>query len=469
MSNIPDIKSLVARILNDPEEIRLIDEGLSREILEYVYDGDLRGMNKVTESTFREWKKILSEKESRVLSSVANQNEYPGKQYSIRTSKPMFDLVETVGQQAEIKVIGVGGGGGNAVDHMLEDRFDGVEFINVNTDVQTLSRSRANVLLQIGGSLTKGLGAGSNPDVGRQAAMEDRDRIADALSGADMVFITAGMGGGTGTGAAPVVAQVAREQGALAVAVVTKPFPFEGAKRMHIAEHGIRELSEYVDSLIVIPNERVLEVMGKQATLLEAFARVNDVLMNAVQGISELITRPGLINVDFADVRTVMSEMGMAMMGSATASGVDRAVDAARNAVSSPLLEDSSIAGARGLLVNVTAGLDMAIGEFEEVGNVVREFASDDATVVIGTALDPEMKGDLRVTMVATGIGKTLHEEQSRTEEGLGRVRRAPVKAVNHEDFDVPAVIRHRRRESGDPSPIADDLDIPAFLRKLAD
>jgi len=383
--------------------------------------------------------------------------------------RPMFELVDTVGQQAQIKVIGVGGGGGNAVDHMLDATIEGVEFVSTNTDVQTLNRSKANVLLQIGGNLTKGLGAGSSPDVGRQAAMEDRDRIAEALAGADMVFITAGMGGGTGTGAAPIVAQVAREQGALAVAVVTKPFPFEGNKRIRVAENGIKELSEHVDSLITIPNERVLEVMGKQATLLEAFARANEVLLNAVQGISELITRPGLINVDFADVRTVMSEMGMAMMGSATASGVERAIDAARHAVSSPLLEDTNIAGARGLLVNVTAGMDMAIGEFEEVGNVVREFASDEATVVIGTVLDPDMKGDLRVTMVATGIGAHAEKRQEQPEK---MVQPLP-KAVNYEDYDRPTVIRHRQ-ETGDVPGARDEkgmeyLDIPAFLRKQAD
>ncbi|MBS1269124.1 MAG: Cell division protein FtsZ [Gammaproteobacteria bacterium] len=384
-------------------------------------------------------------------------------------NRPIFELVDTMGQQAQIKVIGVGGGGGNAVDHMLEAQIEGVEFIGSNTDVQTLNRSKANVLLQIGNNLTKGLGAGSSPDVGRQAAMEDRDRIGEALAGADMVFITAGMGGGTGTGAAPVVAQVAREQGALAVAVVTRPFPFEGNKRMRVADNGIRELSEHVDSLITIPNERVLEVMGKQATLLDAFARANEVLLNAVQGISELITRPGLINVDFADVRTVMSEMGIAMMGSATASGVDRAVEAARNAVFSPLLEDTNIAGAKGLLVNVTAGMDMAIGEFEEVGNVVREFTSDDATLVIGTVLDPEMKDDLRVTMVATGI---VGETEKRQEQPRRVVQSMP-KAVNYEEFDAPTVIRHRRESEDMPSPSDDKgleyLDIPAFLRKQAD
>lgn len=472
MSNIPDIESLVARILNDPDEIRLIDDGLSCEILKYIYDCDLSDAGKTTEDTLRQWKEILSEQESKVLTSIGGEKEHSGKQYSTRAPSHLFDLVETVGRQAEIKVVGVGGGGNNAIDYMVEGSFDGVEFISVNTDLQTLSRSGANVLLQIGGSLTKGLGAGADPDVGRQAATEDRERIADALSGADMVFITAGMGGGTGTGAAPVVAQVAREQGALAVAVVTKPFPFEGVKRMRVAEQGICQLSEYVDSLIVIPNARVLEVMGKQASLMEAFARANEVLLNAVQGISELITRPGLINVDFADVRTVMLEMGMAVMGSATASGADRAADAARSAVSSPLLEDTSIAGARALLVNVTAGMDMAIGEFEEVGNVVREFTSDEATVVIGTALDPEMKGEIRVTMVATGIG-SHHGDEIEPGEGDSRPPRSVESVpedVDYVDHDHPTVIR-RRRESKEIPAIADekgldDVKIPGFLRQ---
>lgn len=397
-----------------------------------------------------------------IKSLNVSDKETPGEQYLTRAPSHNFDLLETFDQQAEIKVIGVGGGGGNAIDYMVEGSFEGVEFISANTDLQTLSRSGANVLLQIGGSLTKGLGAGANPDVGRRAAIEDSDQIADALSGADMVFITAGMGGGTGTGAAPVVARVAREQGALAVAVVTKPFPFEGARRMRIAEQGIRELSEHVDSLIVIPNARVLEVMGKQASLMEAFVRANEVLLNAVQGISELITRPGLINVDFADVRTVMSKMGMAVMGSATASGAGRAEDAARSAVSSPLLEDTSISGARGLLVNVTAGMDMAIGEFEDVGNVVREFASDEATVVIGTALDPEMKGNIRVTMVATGI-RSRDDEDIESEEPVPDV-------ASCDDFERPTVIRRRRQSEEFISPTdetrLDDPDIPAFLRK---
>jgi cell division protein FtsZ len=379
----------------------------------------------------------------------------------------MFELVDTVDQQAVIKVVGIGGGGGNAVDHMVSSSIEGVEFINANTDVQALNRTNADTILQLGGNLTKGLGAGANPDIGRQAAMEDRDRIAETLQGADMVFITAGMGGGTGTGAAPIVAQIAREQGALTVAVITKPFPFEGGKRMSIAATGIEELSEYVDSLITIPNERVLDVMGKQATLLEAFAQANEVLRNAVQGISELITRPGLINVDFADVRTVMAEMGMAMMGSATASGLERATEAARSAVSSPLLEDTHIAGARGILINVTAGMDMSIGEFEEVGNVVREFAADDATVVIGTVLEPEMQGDLRVTMVATGIGEAnavVHPY---------KVVHSVQRAVNYEDYEAPTVIRNRREDRDIPAmpdeKNMDYLDIPAFLRRQAD
>ncbi len=379
----------------------------------------------------------------------------------------MFELLDTVGQQAVIKVVGVGGGGGNAVDHMVAANIEGVDFVNANTDAQMLTRSSAHTILQLGANLTKGLGAGANPDVGRQAAMEDRDRIAEALEGADMVFITAGMGGGTGTGAAPVVAQIAREKGALTVAVVTKPFPFEGGKRMSIAEQGMRELGEHVDSLITIPNEKVLEVMGKQASLLEAFAKANEVLLNAVQGISELITRPGLINVDFADVRTVMSEMGMAMMGSASATGVDRATTAAHAAISSPLLEDIHIAGARGILVNVTAGMDMAIGEFEDVGNTVREFASDDATVVIGTVLDPELQGELRVTMVATGIG------EPKPQANPYKVVHSVQKAVNYDDFDAPTVIRNRRSDTDAPI-IPDDkgmdyLDIPAFLRRQAD
>jgi cell division protein FtsZ len=400
----------------------------------------------------------------------------------------MFELLDNVAQQAVIKVIGVGGGGGNAVDHMVATEFDGVEFVNANTDAQALNGSAAPTKLQIGANLTKGLGAGANPEVGRQAAMEDRDRISEVIEQADMVFITAGMGGGTGTGAAPIVAQIAREKGALTVAVITKPFPFEGDKRMGIANEGIAELSEYVDSLITIPNARVLEVMGKQATLLEAFAKANEVLLNAVQGISELITRPGLINVDFADVRTVMSEMGMAMMGSASASGVDRATEAARAAISSPLLEDTDIAGARGILINVTAGTDMAIGEFEEVGTAVREFASDDATLVIGTVLDPEMKGELRVTMVATGIEGVASDSPVRPVQAVPAPQEYPKVVANPlqpkraangdvDDFfddSQPAVIHRTRERPTDLPSLTDEqgidhLEIPTFLRKQAD
>ena len=317
----------------------------------------------------------------------------------------MFELLDSCGQSAVIKVIGVGGGGGNAVQHMVEASIEGVDFVCANTDAQALQGMSARTTLQIGSDITKGLGAGANPDVGRQAAHEDRERIAEVIEGADMLFITAGMGGGTGTGAAPVVAHVAKELGILTVAVVTKPFTFEGSRRLHVAHNGIKELSQYVDSLITIPNEKLQAVLGKQISLLDAFKSANDVLLGAVQGIAELITRPGLINVDFADVRTVMSEMGMAMMGSGTSKGEDRAREAAEAAVASPLLEDIDLMGANGILVNVTAGLDLGIGEFEEVGNTVKEFASENATVVVGTVIDPDMRDELRVTVVATGLG----------------------------------------------------------------
>jgi cell division protein FtsZ len=377
----------------------------------------------------------------------------------------MFELMDTYGQQAVIKVIGVGGGGGNAVDHMVAANIDGVEFIGANTDAQALKKAKSKTILQLGTNLTKGLGCGANPAVGRQAAVEDRERIAEALTGADMVFITAGMGGGTGTGAAPVVAQVAKDMGILTVAVVTKPFPMEGKKRMAVADQGIRELSEYVDSIITIPNEKLLMVLGKDATLLDAFGKANEVLQNAVQGIAELITKPGLINVDFADVRTVMSEMGMAMMGSATARGQNRAREAALAAVSSPLLEDINISGARGLLVNVTGGMDMSIGEFEEVGNTVREFASDDATVVIGTVIEPEKREEIRVTIVATGLGQEKRKQPYKVvKTGTG--------TTDYEQLDTPTVIRNRRADrkvaaGGDGG--LEYLDIPAFLRKQAD
>ena len=379
----------------------------------------------------------------------------------------MFELMETGGQQAVIKVLGIGGGGGNAVDHMLTAHLEGVEFVNANTDAQALRRSGVSKMLQLGENLTKGLGAGANPDVGRQAAIEDRDKLAEVLDDVDLLFITAGMGGGTGTGAAPVIAQLAKEKGVLTVAVVTRPFKFEGQKRCDTAQQGINELAEIVDSLIVIPNDRILEVLGGSATLLEAFAEANEVLLNAVQGISELITRPGLINVDFADVRTVMSEMGVAMMGSAIATGEARAVDAVQAAVSSPLLEDVNVHGARGLLVNVSAGPDMALEEFAQIGETVSQFAAADATVVIGTVLDPTLEGAVRVTLVATGIRRGLRE----VEVIEGGRKEAMVKTI---DYDTPTVIRRGPRAvaTGGMVNAAEDseyLDIPAFLRRQAD
>jgi cell division protein FtsZ len=323
----------------------------------------------------------------------------------IKRGNTMFELIDNVHESAVIKVVGVGGGGGNAVKHMIENDVTGVDFICANTDAQALSDVDSKTVLQLGGEITKGLGAGANPEIGRAAAMEDRDRIADALRGADMVFITAGMGGGTGTGGAPVVAEVARELGILTVAVVTRPFPFEGKKRLKIAREGVAELQQHVDSLITIPNEKLLEVLGKNTSLLDAFKEANDVLLGAVQGIADLIIRPGMINVDFADVRTVMSEMGMAMMGTGSATGEDRAREAAEKAINSPLLDDIDLQGARGILVNITAGLDLSLGEFSEVGDTIEEFASEEATVVVGTVIDVEMTEELKVTVVATGLG----------------------------------------------------------------
>ena len=380
----------------------------------------------------------------------------------------MFELMDAHSQSAVIKVIGVGGGGGNAVAHMVDAGIEGVDFICANTDSQALKDSRVRTSLQIGCNITKGLGAGANPDIGRQAAMEDRDRIHEAIEGADMLFITAGMGGGTGTGAAPIVAQVAKELGILTVAVVTKPFLMEGNKRMLIADHGITELGKSVDSLITIPNEKLLTVLGGETTLLDAFRAANQVLQGAVQGIAELITRPGLINVDFADVKTVMAEMGMAMMGSGSSSGEDRAREAAEAAVSSPLLEDINLAGANGILVNVTAGMDLSIGEFQEVGNTVKEFASDDATVVIGTVIDPDMTDRIRVTVVATGLGQSM----ANAESPMRIVRRQVAQAEpNYHGLDKPTVQRKRAVGDGlDAAGLQEDLlDIPAFLRRQAD
>jgi cell division protein FtsZ len=384
----------------------------------------------------------------------------------------MFELMDGYSQTAVIKVLGIGGGGGNAVAHMVRTGIEGVDFICANTDAQALKGAKVKTGLQIGCNITKGLGAGANPEVGRQAAMEDRDRIQEVIEGADMLFITAGLGGGTGTGAAPVVAQLAKEMGILTVAVVTKPFGMEGPKRMRVAEQGIAELGRFVDSLITIPNEKLLSVLGPTTTLLDAFRSANEVLQGAVQGIAELITRPGLINVDFADVRTVMSEMGMAMMGSGVASGQDRARIAAEAAVSSPLLEDINLAGANGVLVNVTAGPDLSIGEFQEVGDTVKQFASDDATVVIGTVIDPEMNDEIRVTVVATGLGQAV----GMTERPMKVVRRAPPpppkgREPNYTELEKPAVSRKRAVGDGmtGNDSLEDLLDIPAFLRRQAD
>jgi len=390
----------------------------------------------------------------------------------------MFELMDSHSEEAVIKVIGVGGGGGNAIEHMVAQNIEGVEFIAINTDAQVLRSSSANVTLQIGSGVTKGLGAGANPNIGRQAAEEDRETIRQALEGADMVFITAGMGGGTGTGAAPEVAKVAKELGVLTVAVVTKPFPFEGRKRTDFAEQGIEELSKYVDSLITIPNEKLLKVMGKGTPLLQAFSAANDILSGAVQGIAELITRPGLINVDFADVRTVMSEMGTAMMGHGSASGEDRAEEASESAIACPLLEDIDLSGARGILVNITAGPDFSIDEFETVGNAVKAFASENATVVVGTVIDMEMTDELRVTVVATGIGAEKKPDISlvsnRANKVIADAHEFKLQAngsnvmpsANAMPESAKAVTSEEKAEQGND---LEYLDIPAFLRKQAD
>ena len=388
----------------------------------------------------------------------------------------MFELIENVPSNAVIKVIGVGGGGGNAVKHMISNNIEGVDFICANTDAQALSDIRSKTVLQLGGDITKGLGAGANPQIGRAAAMEDRDRIADALRGADMVFITAGMGGGTGTGGAPVVAEIAREMGILTVAVVTRPFPFEGKKRLQVATEGLAELQQYVDSLITIPNEKLLEVLGKNTSLLDAFKEANDVLLGAVQGIADLIIRPGMINVDFADVRTVMSEMGMAMMGTGSARGENRAREAAEKAINSPLLDDINLEGARGILVNITAGLDLSLGEFSEVGDTIEEFASEDATVVVGTVIDASMGDELRVTVVATGLGAEIAKVPLQVVESASRVASTDIDLEpDYAQFERPTAMRKSRRAADAGQAMTLDaggekyFDIPAFLRRQAD
>ncbi len=383
----------------------------------------------------------------------------------------MFEFIDSVPSSAEIKVVGIGGGGGNALNHMLANNVEGVEFICANTDAQALKSIDARTILQLGSQITKGLGAGANPELGRQAAMEDRDRISEVLEGADMVFITAGMGGGTGTGAAPVFAQVAKELGILTVAVVTKPFAFEGRKRMKLAESGIAELAEHVDSLITIPNEKLISVLDEKTSLLDAFGAANDVLLGAVQGIADLIIRPGMINVDFADVRTVMSEMGMAMMGSGSATGDNRAREAAEAAACSPLLEDVDVQGARGILVNITAGPNLSLSEFTQVGEIIEDFASDNATVVIGTVIDPSLEDELKVTVVATGLGsaetKPIVTTVAPSDANLNA-------AVDYKDLDRPTIMRKQATEKRVNSEVdskdknMDYLDIPTFLRKQA-
>ena len=388
----------------------------------------------------------------------------------------MFVLADTENQGAVIKVVGVGGGGGNAVTHMVGSGIEGVDFVCINTDAQALKHSKVKTSLQIGSNITKGLGAGADPEVGRQAAMEDRDRIVELVEGSDMIFITAGMGGGTGTGAAPVVAQVAKELGILTVAVVTKPFEMEGNKRLSLADQGIGELGKYVDSLITIPNQKLLTVLGGDTTLLDAFKSANQVLQGAVQGIAELITRPGLINVDFADVRTVMAETGMAMMGSGAATGENRARAAAEAAISSPLLEDVNLSGAHGLLINVTAGMDLRTSEFHVVGDTIKQYASEDATVVVGYVIDPEMTDQIRVTVVATGIGRpmaarglTPGAQPTVQVVAGGRAARRPLE--NYADLEIPTHMRRRRAVGDDVRMDSDEsyLDIPAFLRRQAD
>ncbi|GLX87791.1 MULTISPECIES: cell division protein FtsZ [Pseudomonas] len=405
----------------------------------------------------------------------------------------MFELVDNIPQSPVIKVIGVGGGGGNAVNHMVKSNIEGVEFICANTDAQALKSIGARTILQLGTGVTKGLGAGANPEVGRQAALEDRERIAEVLQGTNMVFITTGMGGGTGTGAAPIIAEVAKEMGILTVAVVTRPFPFEGRKRMQIADEGIRLLSESVDSLITIPNEKLLTILGKDASLLSAFAKADDVLAGAVRGISDIIKRPGMINVDFADVRTVMSEMGMAMMGTGCASGPNRAREATEAAIRNPLLEDVNLEGARGILVNITAGPDLSLGEYSDVGSIIEAFASEHAMVKVGTVIDPDMRDELHVTVVATGLGAKIEKpvkvidntvqssysassaQAAAARQDVRQETRQELPTVNYRDLDRPTVMRNQAQQGAttaaklNPQDDLDYLDIPAFLRRQAD
>uniref|UniRef100_A0A5K0WJY8 Cell division protein FtsZ n=1 Tax=Nymphaea colorata TaxID=210225 RepID=A0A5K0WJY8_9MAGN len=385
----------------------------------------------------------------------------------------MFEPVE-LSKNAVIKVVGVGGGGGNAVEHMVRERIEGVEFFAINTDAQALRKIEVGQTIQIGNNITKGLGAGANPEIGRNSAEEDKELLKSALDGSDMVFIAAGMGGGTGTGAAPVVAEIAKELGILTVAVVTKPFNFEGKKRMIVADQGVVELSKHVDSLITIPNDKLLKVLSRGISLLDAFGAANNVLKGAVQGIAELITRPGLMNVDFADVRTVMVEMGYAMMGTGISSGENRAEEAAEIAISSPLLEDIDLSGARGVLVNITAGFDLKLDEFETVGNTIRSFASDNATVVIGTSLDPDMNDTLRVTVVATGIGMEKYSDinnqtKNKSSKEILMDYRYQYLNVSPTKIDTKSGTKEIKDTEKKQRKEPEYLDIPAFLRKRSD
>lgn len=387
-----------------------------------------------------------------------------------------FELVDMSNEHAVIKVIGVGGGGGNAVSHMVGSLVEGVEFICANTDAQALRKLNIGTIIQLGVELTKGLGAGTNPEIGRMAADENKERIKEVLEGADMVFLTAGMGGGTGTGAIPVIAEIARSMGILTVAVVTKPFAFEGKKKLATAEQGIAELEKFVDSLIIIPNQKLLPVLGSDVSLVNAFRAANDVLLDAVQGITELIVHPGMINVDFADVRTVMSGMGAAIMGTGSAKGEYRAREAAEKAIACPLLEDINLQGARGILVNISAA-DMGIAEFDEVGNIVHEFASEDAVIKIGMSINPELGDDIKVTVVATGMGLPSRVVKLAPKASAGFMSQNVAVEANYEGLDKPTVMRQNKTEARETRFGAqpkkdvdlDYLDIPAFLRRQAD
>ena len=384
----------------------------------------------------------------------------------------MFEFVEEFNLNARIKVIGIGGGGGNAVNTMIGGKLNGVEFLVANTDAQSLDASRAPVRIQLGGGVTKGLGAGANPEIGRRAALEDQETIKEYLAGSDMIFITAGMGGGTGTGGAPVVARVAREVGALTVGVVTKPFIFEGKKRMRQAEEGIAELKSSVDTLIVIPNQRLLSIAAKTTTMLEAFHKADEVLLQAVRGISDLIITPGLINLDFSDVRTVMAEMGLALMGASTATGENRAIEAAQRAISSPLLEDISIQGARGVLINITGGPDLCLHEVNEAASMIQEEAHDDANIIFGAVIDETMMDEIRITVIATGFGEGKEDRKPVITSSAHVSAMNNYHSMHHMPQSVPNVANVnpvKNKKVVHLGTIVDDLDAPTWQRKKPD